>query len=84
MRELYWRGVFGDLEVKAGAVKVFWGVTESQHLVDVINQADLVENIDSEDKLGQPMINLSWGKDWGTLELFVLPYYPILYFSYIG
>ncbi len=41
----------------------------------MINQTDLVENIDSEDKLGQPMINLSWVKDWGTLELFVLPYF---------
>ena len=75
LRELYWRGTFGDLEIKVGAVKVFWGVTESQHLVDVINQTDLVENIDTEDKLGQPMINLSWVKNWGTLELFVLPYF---------
>jgi hypothetical protein len=50
-------------------------VTESQHLVDVINQTDLVENSDTEDKLGQPMVNLSLFKEWGTLDLFVLPYF---------
>lgn len=75
MRELYWRGTFDDFELKIGVAKVFWGVTESQHLVDVINQTDLIENIDSEDKLGQPMVNLSLVRDWGTLELFVLPYF---------
>ena len=75
LREFYWRGSFQDVELKVGVAKVFWGVTESQHLVDVINQTDLVENIDTEDKLGQPMVNLSFIKSWGTLELYVLPYF---------
>jgi len=74
-RELYWRGSFGDVELKVGAAKVFWGVAESNHLVDIINQTDLVENIDGEDKLGQPMVNLAFIEDWGTLEFFVLPYF---------
>jgi hypothetical protein len=34
-----------------------------------------VENLDGEDKLGQPMINLALIRDWGTLDLFVLPYF---------
>ena len=75
MREFYWRGSYQDIELKVGVAKVFWGVTESQHLVDVINQTDLIENIDTEDKLGQPMVNLSFIKSWGTLELYVLPYF---------
>ncbi len=54
---------------------MFWGVTESRHLVDIINQTDLVENIDGEDKLGQPMVNLALIRDWGTVDLFVLPYF---------
>ena len=29
--------------------KVFWGVNESNHLVDIINQTDLVENSDTEE-----------------------------------
>lgn len=75
LREFYWRGTFDDIDLKVGVAKVFWGVTESQHLVDIINQTDLVENIDTEDKLGQPMVNLSLVKNWGTLEFYVLPYF---------
>lgn len=55
--------------------KVFWGVTESQHLVDIINQTDLVESPDGEDKLGQPMASLSVEQSWGTVDFFVLPYH---------
>ncbi|NJN50979.1 MAG: hypothetical protein HC809_03545 [Gammaproteobacteria bacterium] len=40
--------------------------------MDIINQTDLVENIDGEDKLGQPMINLSLVRDWGILDFYVL------------
>ncbi len=75
IRELQWLYVRDDWELRSGIAKVFWGVTESQHLVDVINQTDLVENSDTEDKLGQPMINLSLFKEWGTVDLFVLPYF---------
>lgn len=75
LRELYWRGTFGDVDLKVGVAKVFWGVAESQHLVDIINQTDLIENIDTEDKLGQPMLNLNLVKEWGTLEFYLLPYF---------
>jgi len=62
-------------ELLLGLGKVFWGATEFVHLVDIINQTDLVEHIDGEDKLGQPMAHLSVPSDWGTLEAFVLPYF---------
>jgi hypothetical protein len=75
IRELYWRKSAETYELRAGVRKLFWGVTESQHLVDVINQDDFVENIDGEDKLGQPMLNLALIRGWGTLDLFVLPYF---------
>ena len=75
IRELQWLLVRDDWELRVGVGKVFWGVAESQHLVDVINQTDLVENTDTEDKLGQPMINLSLFQDWGTVDLFVMPYF---------
>lgn len=70
---LLWPGDFWDLRL--GIDKVFWGATEFLHLVDIINQTDLVENIDGEDKLGQPMVNLSVILDWGGVDLFVLPYF---------
>jgi hypothetical protein len=75
IRELSWTGVFDTLELTAGISKVFWGVAETQHLVDIINQTDLVENVDGEDKLGQPMIKLSTVQDWGIIDFFVLSYF---------
>ena len=68
VREAYWQGVFGDWEIVAGADRVFWGVTESRHLVDIVNQYDFVEDIDEEDKLGQPMLRLEWQRSWGRLS----------------
>ncbi len=75
IRELTWLKAAESWEIRIGFRKVFWGVIEFQHLVDIINQTDLVENIDTEDKLGQPMINLALINDWGTVDLFVLPYF---------
>lgn len=75
IRELYWRLEHNDFIVKLGLDVVFWGVAESQHLIDVINQTDFVENIDGEDKLGQPMLNIDYATQWGTLQAYVLPYF---------
>lgn len=72
IRELTWLKIAEDWELRVGIRKVFWGVTESQHLVDIINQTDAVENSDGEEKLGQPMINLALIREWGTLDLFAL------------
>jgi hypothetical protein len=62
-------------ELHIGVGRIFWGTAESNHLVDIINQTDLIENIDGEDKLGQPMLNLAFVRSWGTLDLFVLPWF---------
>lgn len=75
IRELYWQLEHDRLATKVGVDVVFWGVTESFHLVDIINQTDLVENIDGEEKLGQPMVNLDYLSDWGNWQAYVLPYF---------
>ena len=75
LREAYWRHIGDEWEVTAGIDKVFWGVAESRHLVDIINQTDLVEDTDQEDKLGQPMISATTQKDWGAISLYWLPYF---------
>ena len=75
LREFTFLWLEDDFELRLGVRKVFWGVTEVVHLVDVINQTDLVENVDTEDKLGQPMVNLSLARDWGTVDLFMLPFF---------
>ena len=75
LREAYWGYESDQWDMTVGINKVFWGVTESRHLVDVINQTDLVEDIDQEDKLGQPMINLNLQRDYGRFEMYVLPWF---------
>ena len=73
LRELNVVYATGDWEFRVGVSKVFWGTTESQHLVDIINQTDFVEDLDGEDKLGQPMLNATWIQNWGIVDFFVLP-----------
>lgn len=72
LRELYWSQVGDDWEFHLGARQIFWGVTEFKHLVDVINQTDFVEDVDGEDKLGQPMAQVSLVRDWGIIDAFLL------------
>jgi hypothetical protein len=75
LREAYWRYTSDSFELLAGANKVFWGVAESQHLVDIINQTDVLEEIDQEEKLGQPMLMLGFQRDWGETQLYLMPYF---------
>jgi len=75
LREAYWALEGDSYELLVGANTVFWGVTESVHLVDIINQTDFAGDIDGEDKLGQPMISLALQRDWGEISAFVMPYF---------
>ena len=76
-------GGIGDneWELRLGVDQVFWGVVESQRLVDIINQVDFVEHPDGTAKLGQPMAHATLSGDWGVLELFGLPYHRARTFS---
>lgn len=74
IRELTVRQRYGNWDLLAGLGRVFWGTTESVHLVDIVNQTDLVEDPDGEDKLGQPMVNVAWTTPAGTWSAYVLPY----------
>lgn len=62
-----------DLDISAGILTEFWGVTESRHLVDIINQTNIADNIDEETKLGQPMVKTQWHQDWGSVQFYWLP-----------
>ncbi len=73
LREAYWRYLGDDFELLLGLNRVFWGVTESRHLVNVINQVDAVEDLDGEDFLGQPMVHLALERDWGRIGGYLLP-----------
>ncbi len=75
IRELYYQKAKGNWELSAGLKKIYWGVTESNHLVDIINQTDAVERFDGEQKLGQPMLQYSLNTNFGTFDVFYLPYH---------
>ena len=73
LRELSYTRIADRWQLQAGVGQVFWGVVEFNHLIDIVNQTDLVEDPDGEDKLGQPMITFTALPGWGSVELFVLP-----------
>ena len=75
IREFYWQMIQEDWELSIGVKKIFWGVTESIHLVDIVNQTDFVESFDGEEKLGQPMAHYSLITKAGTLDFFAMPYF---------
>ena len=73
LREGYYRFTSdANWSLTVGVQKVFWGVAESRHLVDIINQVDSVEDIDEEDRLGQPMVQLAVQTGIGRFEGFVM------------
>ncbi len=80
IRELKFLYLADSWELTVGVDRIFWGVTEFYHLVDIINQTDLVEEISAEEKLGQPMVHLSMPADWGVVDLFVMPWFRELTF----
>jgi len=73
LREAYWLHQGNGWSLTLGIDKVFWGVTESRNLVDIVNQDDVLEDMGGGAKLGQPMVGLSFYGDLGALDIYVLP-----------
>jgi len=73
IREAFFELFFDEWTFGFGIHKVFWGVTESRHLVDIINQTDVVEDFDMDLKLGQAMLTTSYTNDKaGTFSFYVM------------
>ena len=70
-------GLAGDAqwELRVGVDRVFWGVVESNNLVDIVNQVDLVEHPDEKSKLGQFMGHFTYAATWGVVELLGMPHH---------
>lgn len=64
-----------EWELRVGIDQVFWGTAESNHLVNIVNQSDVVDHPNGEEKLGQPMVHGTLSGDWGTVNLLALPYH---------
>ncbi|MEM7496935.1 MAG: hypothetical protein AAF371_02955 [Pseudomonadota bacterium] len=69
--------ITGPWSIRVGVDTIFWGKTEAFHLVDIVNQTDLVEDIDAEDRLGQPMIRIGRLTNVGEFSAFYFPYQRI-------
>lgn len=67
--------VEGNWSFTVGIDTLFWGKTEVVHLVDIINQADAVEDIDNEARLGQPLVRVAYLTDFGEFSAFYMPYF---------
>lgn len=72
IRELYFQTVNNNWEFSFGLKKIYWGVTEAAHLVDIVNQTDNLETFDGEQKLGQLMAHYSYITNFGTFDLFAM------------
>ncbi|MFC6979676.1 hypothetical protein [Microbulbifer taiwanensis] len=68
---LHWR--HDRLSLGAGVGTFFWGVSESINVVNVLNQADLRQAVDSKEKMGQTFVSLGLRFGNGELSLFYLP-----------
>lgn len=75
IRELKLDVLADEWSLTVGVDTVFWGKTEAARVVDIINQTDVLEDLDDEDSLGQPMIRVGRQFDFGTVQAFYLPYF---------
>jgi len=81
IREASWTWQPADWQLRAGMLMDFWGVTESNRLVDVVNQRDQREAPDVDAKLGQPGVVWTGPAAGGTLEVLALTYHRPRAFS---
>ena len=72
IRELYYQDIIANWELSVGIKQIYWGFTESNHLVDIINQDDLLEGNGVANKLGQSMIHVSTYSEMGTVDVILM------------
>lgn len=75
-REAYVQLSSGTWTATLGINRVFWGVAESRHLVDVINQVDFREDLSGDARFGQLMAMVSRDTQrFGFIEVFALSWF---------
>lgn len=73
LREFNWQSRASALHVKLGVSREFWAKTEFFHLVDIICQKNLLEDLRAETQLGQPMLKLDYSLTSQRFEFWWLP-----------
>lgn len=73
LREALVEWLAGRLTARVGINTVFWGVTESRHLVNIVNQTDYLDDLDGDEKFGQLMaLGTFDAGGLGLLDVFVM------------
>lgn len=76
VREAMWEVNMDNFQIALGVGKVYWGVSESNRLVDIVNQTDVFADPDGKEKLGQPMLRGTWrDNSYGRVDAMLLPYF---------
>lgn len=70
-----------NISFSIGNDVVFWGKTEVSQINNIINQIDLRNDISGDDKLGQPMLRISYINDQGKIDFFYFPIFKHRKFS---
>ena len=73
--ELWAEVRFGDLRLRIGADVLNWTATEAFHPADIINARNLDSDSENYEKLGEPMVRLSYRLGNGSISAFFFPYY---------
>ena len=73
VRELLYKARWGTVRFEAGVGRIFWGVTESRHLVNIVNQTDLRFDSSGATLLGQPLASVGADFAGAAWRLVVMP-----------
>ena len=74
-QKLKYEQYFENYTFKIGNEIIFWGVNESFNIIDIINQSNLAEDMTGTKKLGQPLLPLAYDNNYGTIDLYLMPYF---------
>ena len=74
-QKLKYEQYFENYTLKIGNEIIFWGVNESFNIIDIVNQSNLAEDMTGTKKLGQPLLSLAYDNNYGTIDLYLMPYF---------
>lgn len=75
VEELWGEVKLGDFEIRVGADLLNWTATEAFHPADIVNARNLDSDAESYEKIGEPMVALSYDVGNGSLTAYFFPYY---------
>ena len=75
VEELWAEWDLGDLEIRVGADVLNWTATEAFHPADIINARNLDSDVESYEKLGEPMVALTYDVGVGNITAYFFPFY---------